>query len=107
MKITAAIIADANTRMAAIATDETVGDGSARLARMAEVWEPIAGAAASIPIPREASNVRERMGKAFVGMNEEGGVIAWGEPEPMPGTDRTWRPLIILGPGRPGSAPRT
>lgn len=100
MRVTAETVAVANRRLAEIANDLSIGDGCARLAKMAEVWGPISDSADSMDIPGGRKGVLGRFGDDFVGVTHDGHMIVWGQPRPMPGTEVRWRELIILGPQR-------
>lgn len=67
---------------------------------MVAVWESISDSANSVNIPDGIEGVFERFGDDFVGVTHDGHMIVWGKPRPMPGTDVTWRELLILGPQR-------
>lgn len=101
MSITAQIVADANSRMAKIADDGGFGDARTRLAAMAEIWRPIAESAAAVGVPADAEGLATELGADFIGVASDGGLIAWGNPAPIPGTAESWRPLVIRGTGPP------
>lgn len=96
MKVTVETIDEANRLMAQIAANEALGDGPHRLAKMAEVWAPITDCADATNLPASMKPVFRQLDTDFVGAISDGRLIAWGPQRPMPGTEKTWRELIVI-----------
>jgi hypothetical protein len=100
LRITVKTVEEANRLMARIAADEALGDGSHRTAKMAEVWGPITESTDSAGLPLSMRQVFRQIDEDFMGVTHDGHLIAWGPKRPMPGTDMSWRELIVIRPNR-------
>jgi hypothetical protein len=96
MKVTVEIIDEANRLMAQIAANEMLGDGHDRLAKMAKVWAPITDSADATILPPSMQPLFRQLDADFVGAIHDGRLIAWGPKRAMPGTEKTWRELIVI-----------
>jgi hypothetical protein len=95
MKVTVETIDEANRLMAEIAANEMLGDGD-RLAKMAQVWAPITDSADATILPPSMQPLFRQLDADFVGAIQDGRLIAWGPKRAMPGTEKTWRELIVI-----------
>jgi hypothetical protein len=98
--VTVETVEEANRLMARIAADEALGDGRYRTAKMVEVWGPITELTDSTILPPSMKPVFRQVDEDFMGVTHDGHLIAWGPKRPMPGTEMTWRELIVIRPNR-------
>lgn len=100
MEVTQETIAQINREADAIASDPSLGDGYERAAAIFDIQEPIMDEIDHTEIPEGMDAVVIALDEDFVGVTDNGCVVALGREREIAGTEQTWQELVLITAGQ-------